>query len=126
MTEEALKWACPAELIEIEHSLWTNDPEVYEATYTEDAILIFSEVGRISRSVAVDAIRRENKDGKYWAEVQFEEVVPLQLVPEVVLLTYKAIARWNYQATATSSLCATVYVKRNELWKVAFHQQSAI
>jgi hypothetical protein len=112
------------ELIGIERSLWTNDPEVYEATYMPDAILIFPEVGRIGTSVAVDAIRKENRDGRHWAEVRFDDVATSQLAPDIVLLTYKAIARWNDEQTAAGTFCATLYLNRDSAWRVAFHQQT--
>jgi hypothetical protein len=44
----------------------------------------------------------------------------------VVLLTYRAFARWNYEDTAGETLCGTVYVSRDGAWKVAFHQQTAV
>jgi hypothetical protein len=112
------------ELIKIERSLWTNDPEVYEATYTPDAILIFPEVGKIGTRVAVAAIRQENRDGRHWAEVRFDDVTTSQLAPHIVLLTYKAIARWNDEETAADTLCATLYISRDSAWRVAFHQQT--
>jgi hypothetical protein len=112
------------ELIRIERSLWTNDPEVYEATYTPDAIIVFPEVGKISTSVAVDAIRKENRAGRHWAEVGFDDVTTSQLAPHIVLLTYKAIARWNDEETASGTLCATLYINRDSAWRVAFHQQT--
>jgi hypothetical protein len=51
------------ELLQIERSLWTNDPDIYARTYAPDAVLIFSEIGRISIQAAVDAIRQENREG---------------------------------------------------------------
>jgi hypothetical protein len=112
------------ELIQIERSLWTNDPEIYEATYTPDAILIFPEVGKISTSVAVDAIRKENRDGRHWAEVRIDDQTTSQLAPHIILLTYRATARWNDEASASGTLCATLYINRDSAWRVAFHQQT--
>jgi len=113
-------------LIDTERTLWTNDPDLYEAAYDEDAILIFSEVGRINRSLAVAAIRDENKNGKHWAEVRFDDVAASQLAPDVVLLVYRAIARWNHETTASSAHCTTIYVKKGALWKIVSHQQTPI
>ena len=113
-------------LIDTERTLWTNDPDVYEAAYDKDAILIFAEVGKINRNRAVTAIREENKNGRHWAEVRFEDVATSQLAPDVVLLVYRAIARWNHERTATSAHCTTIYVKKGGLWKIVFHQQTPI
>jgi hypothetical protein len=115
--------ALQEELVQIERSLWASDPEVYEATFTPDAILIFPEVGKIGTGVAVDAIRQENRDGRYWAEVRFNDVTTSQLAPRIVLLTYEATARWNDEEAAGRTLCATLYINRDSQWRVAFHQQ---
>lgn len=112
------------ELIAIERSLWKNEPNIYHQTYIPEAILIFPEVGRIGRSEAVEAIREENKAGRAWAEVDLEDVTSLNLGDETVLLTYRAVARWNYEQVPITILCSTVYVKREGRWMVAFHQQT--
>ncbi len=114
------------ELIAIERSLWKNEPNVYHQAYIPEAILIFPKVGRIGRSQAVDAIREENKAGRAWAEVNLDNVATLNLGDETVLLTYRAVARWNYEKVATTTHCSTLYVKREGNWMVAFHQQTSV
>src|SRR5215216_5912248 len=95
------------ELIAIERRFWANDPDFYQATYRADAILIFPEIGRLSRSAAVEAIRDENRNGRHWAEVSFEDVALLTLATDAVLITYRAEARWNYEANSSAVFCAT-------------------
>ena len=112
------------ELIAIERSLWKNEPDVYHQSFIPEAILIFPEVGRIGRNEAVDAIREENKAGRAWAEVNLDDITTLNLGDETVLLTYRAVARWNYEKVPTTTLCSTLYVKRERAWRVAFHQQT--
>ena len=114
-------------LIAIEESLWSNNPDVYRDTYSPEAVLIFPNVGRIDRDTAVAAIRLENADGRAWAEVRFDDV-RCQWISQnaTALLTYLATARWNYQPRPTQTMCATVYVRRGDSWKVAFHQQTDV
>ena len=50
-------------LLDIERKLWTNDPVFYENNLIEEALLVFSETGVITRAVALDAIRQENAEG---------------------------------------------------------------
>ena len=113
------------ELVEIERSLWTNDPAIYEKTYMRDAVLIFPGVGRIGRQSAVAAIREENAGGRHWASVSFDAIETLRLSPDIALLTYEATAQWNDEPAPSRTLCATVYVKVENVWRVAFHQQTA-
>ena len=114
------------ELLEIERLLWKNDPVLYRANFTDDALITFPETGVIDIAVALDAIRQENATGRKWAEVRFEDVRSLRITDDVTLLLYKATARWAHPATSITSLCTTVYARRNGRWKAAHHQQSYV
>ena len=113
-----------AELIEIERQLWKNDPVLYREHFSEDALFSFPETGVIDIDFAVEAIRRENLEGRHWAEVAFEDVRTLRVTDEVTLLLYRAVARWAHQPAPLTSLATTVYVRRQGRWKAAHHQQS--
>jgi hypothetical protein len=116
----------PDHLLDIERKLWTNDAVFYKDHLTEDCLLVFPETGVISRDIAVEAIRKENEEGRRWAEVDFEEVGSLLLADDVALLTYRAIARWEHEKSAITSLACSLYVKRSGAWKLAFHQQTPV
>jgi hypothetical protein len=114
------------DLVAIEYSLWKNNPDIYRSVYLPDAVLIFPDVGRIGRDTAVEAIRRENSEGRMWAEVHFDKLKETRLSPEMVLLSYRAMARWNYEEKPSETLCSTLYVRRDGEWRVAFHQQTVL
>ena len=111
-------------LMQIERSLWTNDAAIYAAAYLDDAILIFPDVGRIALTDALDAIRAENRAGRHWADTLFQDAAVLEAAPGAAVLSYRAIARWNDEAAPSRVLCATLYVWRDECWRVALHQQT--
>jgi hypothetical protein len=114
------------QLLEIERSLWTNDAEGYYERYSPNALLVFPGVGRIDRGTAVAAIRKENAEGRAWAEVTMDAVDGRWMVPDAVaLVTYRAMARWNYESEASGYLCSTVYVRRQDTWQVSLHQQTS-
>jgi uncharacterized protein (TIGR02246 family) len=113
------------ELTEIERTLWTNDAGVYGRVFLPDAVIIFPEIGRINLEFALNAIREENAAGKRWAEVAFSDTRAITVAPDVALLHYGAAARWNDKADAERVHCATLYVRRDGIWRVAFHQQTA-
>jgi hypothetical protein len=112
------------ELMEIERTMWTNDPAVYEAGYLPDAVLIFPGVGRIGTATAVAAIREENRRGRAWAEVHFEDVLARSVGEGVTVVTYRARARWNDEDQPSSTLCSTLYVRTDDGWRIALHQQT--
>ena len=114
------------DLLEVERQLWKNDPVLYRENYTDDALITFPETGIIDIGFAVEAIRQENEAGRYWAEVAFEDVQTLHVTDEVMLLLYRAVARWADEARPLTSLATTVYVQRDGRWKAAHHQQSPL
>jgi hypothetical protein len=112
------------ELMAIEHRLWTNDADIYDRQLTGDALLAFAETGVISKDTAIAAIRRENRDGRRWADVTFEDVAMLQLGVDSALLTYRVHARWANEVSDMTALASSVYVRSGGEWKLAFHQQT--
>jgi hypothetical protein len=122
LADEVLK-----DLITIERTLWANDAQIYHDRYSPEAILIFPGVGRIDRETAVAAIRKENAEGRAWAEVRFDDVDGRWITTDAAaLITYMATVRWNYESSASKTLCASVYVRVGESWRVSFHQQTPI
>jgi Domain of unknown function (DUF4440) len=122
LTKETLN-----DLITIERTLWENDADTYHERYSPEALLIFPGVGRIDRERAVAAIRKENAEGRAWAEVRFDDVDGRWIRSDAAaLITYMATARWNYESSASKTHCASVYVRVGESWRVAFHQQTPI
>ena len=118
--EEILK------LIDIEKKLWTNDPEFYQTTLAEEAQLVFAETGVISRSFAVSAVRDEKASGKIWEEVAMDDVRNTYVSDEVVLLTYRAAAKWKNNDERIHCLASSLYVNKSGEWKLIFHQQTPI
>jgi Domain of unknown function (DUF4440) len=115
------------DLITIERTLWENNADTYHDRYSPEAVLIFPGVGRIEREKAVAAIRKENAEGRAWAEVSFDEVDGRWITMDAAaLITYTATARWNYESSASKTLCASVYLREGGSWRVAFHQQTPI
>ena len=115
------------DLITIERTLWENNAEIYHDRYSPEALLIFAAVGRIDRERAVAAVRKENAEGHAWAQVGFDDVDGRWIKSEAAaLITYMATARWNYESSASKTLCASVYVREGGSWRVAFHQQTSI
>jgi hypothetical protein len=116
----------PEHLVNIERNLWTNNAEFYDDNLTDDCLLVFPETGVINRDFAVDAIRKENEEGRKWAEVDFDEIRSLRPTDDVALLTYRVTARWEHEKASITTLASSVYVKRDGLWKLIFHQQSPV
>ena len=70
------------QLLAIERRLWTNDAPFYEANLTDEALLVFSETGVITRDAAVAAIRKENAEGRQWEHVEFSNIYCLRMADD--------------------------------------------
>ena len=116
----------PDHLLNIERKLWTNDAFFYKDNLTEDCVLVFQETGVITRDIAVDAIRKENEEGRRWAELSFDDVRKLMPADDVALLIYRCRARWEHEASKLTTLASSLYAKRDGAWKLTFHQQTRI
>jgi hypothetical protein len=116
----------PEHLAGIERTLWTNDAVFYKENLTDDCLLVFPETGVISRDVAVDAIRKENEEGRRWVDVDFSNVRNLRVSDDVALLIYRVAARWEHEKSGTTALASSLYIRRDGAWKLAFHQQTPI
>lgn len=114
------------ELVAIERRLWTNDVTSYERYLAEEALLAFAETGVITKSRAIQEIRRENDEGRRWAEVRFSDVRAMNIGADSALLTYCVQARWVDETSAIAALASSTYVRRDDAWKLAFHQQTPL
>jgi hypothetical protein len=121
-----MKQELPEHLLNIERKLWTNNAVLYKDNLTEDCLLVFPETGVITRDKAVDAIRKENEEGRRWSEAYFDELHSRRLANDVALLTYRAVARWEHEESTITVLASSLYLKREGAWKLAFHQQTPI
>ncbi|WP_336518325.1 DUF4440 domain-containing protein [Pollutibacter soli] len=114
------------QLLDIEKKLWTNDPEFYHMALREDAILVFRETGVIGRDFAVDAIRKEKAENRVWEEVALDDVQHTWITDDVVVITYRAAAKWKNELQWHHALASSVYNRNPEGWKMVFHQQTTI
>jgi hypothetical protein len=126
MTQSGMNAAVSDHLLTIEKRLWTNDAVFYKKNLTDDCLLVFPETGVITRDAAVDAIRKENEEGRRWGEVEFSDIRLLTLAEDAALLTYRVTARWEHEKSATTALATSLYVNRDGEWKLTFHQQTPI
>ena len=114
------------QLLNVERQLWKNDAVLYGRMLVDEALLVFPETGVITKDAALEAIRVENREGRRWAKVAFDEVRALQLGDQAAALTYKVTARWEHESSNYTALGSSIYVQRQGGWKLALHQQTPL
>jgi hypothetical protein len=60
--------------------------------------------------------------GAPWTSFRLENLAVLHLTPDTGVVTYGVVAQRG--DTAYSALISSVYVRRDDGWKLAFHQQT--
>jgi hypothetical protein len=110
------------ELTEIEQGFWTGGEDYFSAHLDEKCLLAFPQMaGTYSREdVAATA-----KDPLRWRDFSSERKGFLQPTAGTALVTYEARAvRGNGEPY--HALVSTLYVRRDDGWKMAFHGQAPL
>jgi hypothetical protein len=112
-------------LIDLERRGWqalSSTPEAAVAFYEQ---VLDDEVTMLLPGGAVLADRTSILDsmaGQPWSAHRLEDFRVLQLTTDTAIITYSVHAERN--STSYSALMSSVYVRRPEAWKLAFHQQT--
>ncbi len=90
----------------------------YEATLDERVVMVLP--GGMTLDDRAGII--ESMSGAPWAWYEMEQVRVLKPTPETGVVTYGVVAERDGQRY--SALMSSVYVARDDGWKLAFHQQT--
>jgi hypothetical protein len=106
------------ELWELEERFWKGDERFYRDNLSDDSLMVFSGMV-LTKDQTVQTIA----GGARWADVAFDNRRVVLLTDDAVALNYQASAR-REGATPYTALATSVYVRRNERWHLALHQQT--
>jgi hypothetical protein len=112
-----------SELIDAERKGWqalttTEGADYYERHLTTTAIMAFPS-GVMTRSEALDAMR----SAPPWSSFEIRDPRVVEFAPDCGVLVYHALAQRVGQPTYRA-LISSVYVRQDDRWLLAFHQQS--
>ena len=108
-------------LLDLEEQFWKGDTPFYRKNLTDDAFMVFPDPpGVLTREQAVEAIGAAPR----WTEIIFGDVRLVRLTDAAVVLTYRASARRAGKEGRYTALTSSAYVRQDDSWKLAFHQQT--
>lgn len=111
------------QLLELERRFWLGDADYFRRNLTDDALMVFAEpIGALTFDKIIETISA----GSRWTDVQLDEVRVLPLSDQAVLMTYRAKASRGGEDFTYRTFASSVYVFRDDSWKLAFHQQTPI
>jgi hypothetical protein len=109
------------ELLQHDLTLWTGGPDAYRRRVADECLLAFAPLaGVLDREKLVASIG----DAPRWEDVRADPVGLLRAAPDVAILTYRATAR-RQGGDPYSALVSSAYVRRDNDWKLVFHQHTA-
>jgi hypothetical protein len=110
------------ELARVERGFWTGGVDYFRAHTAETCLLAFPQMaGTFSR----EEVAATARDPLRWKELETDERAFLQPTGDAALIAYEARAiRGNGERYR--ALVSTLYVRRGDGWKMAFHGQTPL
>lgn len=107
-------------LLDIERRMWTDGAPFYRESLAPEVLMAFPGVGFLDRDQTIQGV----EGGQRWARVEITDARLLELGPDAALLAYAAEAEREGQEGSYRALVGSVYVRSDDAWRLAFHQQS--
>ncbi len=111
------------ELIRLEREGWEalssgRGGDYYREHLTDDAVMAFP-FGVLTRKVTIQAM----ESAPPWSTYEIEDTRVVELTEDSGMVVYRATAQ-RAGEEAYSAVVSSTYVRRDGVWKLAFHQQS--
>lgn len=114
--------ALEKELLSIERSLWKGGVDAYRRNLDDDCLVAFAQQAGVSSR---EEVAGTVEGAPRWKDLEMEVEGLLQPTPDIAILTYRASAVRGEDETY-QALISSGYVKRQDAWKLMFHQQTPL
>lgn len=111
--------------IELEHAGWASlcdgsGSEFYGQTMTADGLMVLANGEVMSRDDVIDALR----NAPPWESYSIDGLRTIEISADVNALVYTGTGRRD-DGSAFVAVMTSVYVRREDDWKLALYQQTA-
>lgn len=114
------------EVLTIEQGFWeassAGDGDYYRNHTAEDAVFVFN-TGTLDKATCVEAI--DGKPGRF-SHWRMDGPKVVSLTDDTALVTYRGYWRREGETGAEAALVSSVYVRRDDTWKLALHQRTPL
>ncbi len=110
------------EIAAIERGFWTGGQDYFRAHVDETCMLAFPQMAGLRSR---DEVAATAKDPLRWRELETEEKGFLQPTGDTALIDYEARAVRS-SGEPYRALVSTLYVRRGDGWRMAFHSQTPL
>lgn len=113
------------DLLEMEQGFWLSGTEHFSAHLDDRCILAFPQSGEMHGVKTRDEVAATATQTNRWSDLNMSDRSLLQATEQVALISYRAdVTRADGQPYA--ALVSSLYVRRGNGWKLAFHQHSPL
>jgi hypothetical protein len=115
------------DLFALEERFWPGDAEFYRAHLDERCVVSFTEMAGVMPKEQIAGMMKAGmmKEGRRWRDLRLARKGFYQPTADVAILTYEMNATRDSGAPHRTNV-GTVYVRRGDGWKMAFHQQTPL
>ena len=111
------------DLFEVERGFWLEGEEFFLASLDEKCLLAFPQMGEMHGVRLREDIAATATPDNRWRDLKISKRDLIRPTPDVAIITYRAeVIRADGQPY--SALVSSAYVRREDGWKLAFHQHS--
>jgi hypothetical protein len=108
-----------ADLWQLENNFWTGDAEYYRRHVSDAAVMVFPGMV-LDKAASIANIGSAPR----WTGVTLADRQLVPLSDGVIALQYRASARRAGDTAPYQTLATSVYVRRDDAWQLAVHQQT--
>jgi hypothetical protein len=109
-----------AELVALEEGFWTDGADYYRRHADDRCLFAFAELSGVFSNDQV----AQMVAGARWAGVEIRPKGMIEAGAETAILTYEASAQ--REGEPYRALVSSAYVRRQDGWKLVFHQQTKL
>jgi hypothetical protein len=111
------------ELFEIEKGFWLSGEEHFRKHLDEECLLAFPQQGEMHGLFSRDQVAASVAMPDRWRDLAMSDRYAKPLSDNATVISYRAIVRRS-DGTPYEALVSSVYVRREQGWRLAFHQHS--
>ncbi|WP_142664494.1 hypothetical protein [Paracoccus laeviglucosivorans] len=113
------------ELFTIEQGFWLSGKEHFSAHLDAHCVLAFPQAGEMHGVQTREDVARTATSENRWKDLRMTDRSVLQPSPDVAIISYRADVN-RADGQPYSALIGSAYIRRDEGWKLAFHQHSPL
>lgn len=122
---KVMKMDLQNKLFEIEEGFWLSGKQHFSTHLDDECVIAFPQAGEMHGVKTREEVAATATDANRWSDLKISSRSFLQVTDNVAIISYRAdVTRADGQPYA--ALVSSAYVRREERWKLTFHQHSPL